>query len=325
MKNTTHPPPIEYKTTAKKSKELEEASSIKKIRDDVEKLKIIERDTADHISREPENSTMKQVREVKKMLRVEVTKEKLKSDQKMKVLEEDSAKMNAEGSIGESIPEQKSKREMVGTRELLVVLGIQKDEIMSTQEVHSPNHQDHKPHEDHTLRRNYHHVHPDRRNQVHKPRYYHYDNNRTEYQRQEINGSFPGHPGDGPPSDDDDDPKKGWENSDSDEKRRRSHHQQYKDHQGSHSTRDFHKPSQDKRRWGMTGLMRAFSNKVSFTGNWDEDLDNTICILETISTMCEVTDEEKLRALPVRPDGDALSYFSSNSGDAIVMRTHCRC
>ena len=64
---------------------------------------------------------------------------------------------------------------------------------------------------------------------------------------------------------------------------------------------------------GITGLMRAFVGKPTFSGNWDEDLDNCLNIFNTLAVMCEVTEHEKLKAIPIMLTGDALNYFSNNS------------
>ena len=57
--------------------------------------------------------------------------------------------------------------------------------------------------------------------------------------------------------------------------------------------------------------MRAFVGKDAFTGGWDEDLNTTIIIFETLSIMCEVSEEDQLKAVPIMLKGDALSYYSS--------------
>ena len=59
--------------------------------------------------------------------------------------------------------------------------------------------------------------------------------------------------------------------------------------------------------------MKAFQGKPTFSGSWEEDLDNCINIFNTLATMCEVTDADKLKAIPVMLKGDALNYYANNS------------
>lgn len=40
--------------------------------------------------------------------------------------------------------------------------------------------------------------------------------------------------------------------------------------------------------------MRAFEEKQELTGSWDENRDTTIRIFETLSWICEVTEEDTL-------------------------------
>ena len=68
-----------------------------------------------------------------------------------------------------------------------------------------------------------------------------------------------------------------------------------------------------KKGLGINGLMRAFGTKKRFSGSWDEDLDDTISIFETLSNICELSDEEKLKAIPIMLMGDAMSYFSNKA------------
>ena len=58
--------------------------------------------------------------------------------------------------------------------------------------------------------------------------------------------------------------------------------------------------------------MKAYVGKPIFTGNWDEDLDTCISVFNTLSKMCGMTDEDKVKSIPVMLSGDALSYFASN-------------
>lgn len=48
-----------------------------------------------------------------------------------------------------------------------------------------------------------------------------------------------------------------------------------------------------KRGLGINGLMRTFFGKENFSEKWDEDLDETISVFDTITAMCEMDGEEK--------------------------------
>lgn len=56
----------------------------------------------------------------------------------------------------------------------------------------------------------------------------------------------------------------------------------------------------------MQGLMKSHQRKQQLSGGWDEELDTCIAILDTLPVMDAVTDEQKLRTLPVMLLGDAL-------------------
>lgn len=64
---------------------------------------------------------------------------------------------------------------------------------------------------------------------------------------------------------------------------------------------------------GINGLMKAYNGKTTFAGGWDEDLDNCLDIFFTLANMCELTDAERLKSLPVMLSGDALTYFSNHA------------
>lgn len=60
---------------------------------------------------------------------------------------------------------------------------------------------------------------------------------------------------------------------------------------------------------GLNILMRAFVGKDKFVGNWEENLYTFISIFETMNTMCEVDDDEKLKWVPLMLADDALKFF----------------
>lgn len=57
--------------------------------------------------------------------------------------------------------------------------------------------------------------------------------------------------------------------------------------------------------------MKAFIGKQTFSGEWDDDLDNCLNIFETLARMCKVIKPEMFQSMPIMLSGDALSYFSN--------------
>lgn len=62
----------------------------------------------------------------------------------------------------------------------------------------------------------------------------------------------------------------------------------------------------------MGGLMNSFIGEPTFSGSWEEDLDNCINIINTLAAMCEISEHEKLKSVPVIPTGDALNFYANN-------------
>lgn len=57
--------------------------------------------------------------------------------------------------------------------------------------------------------------------------------------------------------------------------------------------------------------MKSLRGKLQFSGSWDEDLNTSIEIFETMAKMCDVKDAQLLQAsFPLILPEDALSYFS---------------
>lgn len=61
--------------------------------------------------------------------------------------------------------------------------------------------------------------------------------------------------------------------------------------------------------------MCTFVDKPTFSENWDEKLDNTINIFDTISMMFLVDEYQKLRAVPIMLSGVGLNYFGKNANN----------
>lgn len=60
--------------------------------------------------------------------------------------------------------------------------------------------------------------------------------------------------------------------------------------------------------------MKAFHSKMKFSGRWDEDLDNTTSVFETMAKMCDVNPEQINTEIPIMLTGDVLSYYSTTLG-----------
>ena len=61
----------------------------------------------------------------------------------------------------------------------------------------------------------------------------------------------------------------------------------------------------------ISSFFKAFGNRKRFTGSWDEDITSILAMYDRLANMCELSKEEKLRAMPIILDGDALDYSSS--------------
>lgn len=64
---------------------------------------------------------------------------------------------------------------------------------------------------------------------------------------------------------------------------------------------------------GIQGLMRSFTGQQTFLCSWEENLDSTICVYETMETSSDVTEEERLKAVSVMLSGDPLLYHTSHA------------
>lgn len=55
--------------------------------------------------------------------------------------------------------------------------------------------------------------------------------------------------------------------------------------------------------------MTDYQRKPAFSGGWDEELNNCRGLYNTLSKMCEFTEEELLKSLQIMLTGDALNLF----------------
>lgn len=61
----------------------------------------------------------------------------------------------------------------------------------------------------------------------------------------------------------------------------------------------------------IMSLMKAYGGRKLYGGQWEEDLDGSLEVFETLAATCCLTDDEKARAIPVMLRDDALSYYST--------------
>lgn len=59
----------------------------------------------------------------------------------------------------------------------------------------------------------------------------------------------------------------------------------------------------------MKGLIWSIIAQKKFLGSWKEDVDSTACLYKVLETMCEVTNDERLKAISTMLLGDTLPYY----------------
>lgn len=60
------------------------------------------------------------------------------------------------------------------------------------------------------------------------------------------------------------------------------------------------------------GLIMSFSGKKTFLGSREENLDSFVSVYETVSNMCKVSSEDRLKAIPSMLFGNDFNYYLSN-------------
>lgn len=63
---------------------------------------------------------------------------------------------------------------------------------------------------------------------------------------------------------------------------------------------------------GIQGLMRSFIGQNTFTGSWEEDLDSTISVYKTMSTICQLNEDKNIKAIPIMLSEYVFLYYSSH-------------
>lgn len=70
------------------------------------------------------------------------------------------------------------------------------------------------------------------------------------------------------------------------------------------------------RSMGINGVMKEFTGKTEFSGAYEEDLDDTLDVFETMARMCSIKNDEKSQSIPIMLKGDALSLLSRKSNES---------
>lgn len=55
--------------------------------------------------------------------------------------------------------------------------------------------------------------------------------------------------------------------------------------------------------------MKTFADRDAYSGFWDEYLDSTIIVYDTLTAISQVSDTQKLNDIPDMLSGEALLYF----------------
>lgn len=81
---------------------------------------------------------------------------------------------------------------------------------------------------------------------------------------------------------------------------------------------------------GKFGLLMDFQHKKQYSGKWEETSDSTLTIYDTLSTICQVTHEEKRAAMTIIFDGSSLDFLTTrvHSEDILyevitMLRKYC--
>lgn len=77
----------------------------------------------------------------------------------------------------------------------------------------------------------------------------------------------------------------------------------------SSRTRSREEGRYNKQTLGLNGLVKEFDTEDKYGGSYDEDLEGSIRRFHTLSRMCEIYDEDKLQAIPIKLKGDSLDFF----------------
>ena len=82
--------------------------------------------------------------------------------------------------------------------------------------------------------------------------------------------------------------------------------------EGSSSDRSMRPDGSYSRKNGVEALMRAYTSRSKFSGSFTEDFDGAIEEFETLSIVCNLTEEDMAIGFPIMLMGPAFSHFSRN-------------
>lgn len=64
---------------------------------------------------------------------------------------------------------------------------------------------------------------------------------------------------------------------------------------------------------GVQGLMKAYIGKPLFAGEWSDKLDNCTKVYDNLSSMCQLTDDEKLTGIPIILTANAFDVYAEHA------------
>lgn len=56
--------------------------------------------------------------------------------------------------------------------------------------------------------------------------------------------------------------------------------------------------------------MKDFIGNTTFSGCWEENLDNCINVFRTLAVMCDIIEYNQLKSVPVMLGGDSWNFYS---------------
>lgn len=95
--------------------------------------------------------------------------------------------------------------------------------------------------------------------------------------------------------------------------------QEPKDNEGDEEHNDFKNPKNNTTKTDnfsslseIGGLSNAYNGRDKFIGKWEENLEESLVLYETLSKLCHLNTNEMSEALLIMLTGDAISYYTMN-------------
>lgn len=76
-------------------------------------------------------------------------------------------------------------------------------------------------------------------------------------------------------------------------------------------TADYHEWSAHRGGLGVQYLMKSFVGKKALSGSWADDLESIVGVYHSMANLCEISAEDKLKAIQVVISGGTLTYYWS--------------